>query len=170
MSAMNYLVDEKQQNIREVARDFLKNLGLNTSVERQGQADIIIGSKSFTENFLLAEMFKLVIENYTSLTVELKLGFGGTKLLFDAMNEGHIDLYPEYTGTGLLVILQPEGAVLQKILYEKQEVLDYVQQKFQAKYNMEWLPPLGFNNTHAIMMRKKEADRLGIQKISDLSN
>ncbi|TRX62697.1 ABC transporter permease subunit [Fulvivirga sp. M361] len=169
MSAMNFLVDEKQQNIREVARDFLKNLGLNTSVERKGQADIIIGSKSFTENFLLAEMFKLVIENYTGLTVELKLGFGGTKLLFDAMNEGHIDLYPEYTGTGLLVILQPEGAVLQKILYEKQEVLDYVQQKFQEKYNMEWLPPLGFNNTHAIMMRKKEADRLGIQKISDLS-
>ena len=58
-----------------------------------------------------------MIENYTSHRAELRLGFGSTKLLFDATNEGDIDLYPEYTGTGLLVILPKEASVSSYLRY-----------------------------------------------------
>ena len=169
MSRLNYLVDEKQEDITGVAKNFLLEKGLKATVSRSGEPDIVIGSKNFTESFLLAEMFKLLIENYTSLTVELKLGFGGTKLLFDAMQQGFIDIYPEYTGTGLLVILKPGEAVIKDILYEKEVVLNYVKDNFREKYGLQWLDPLGFNNTHAFMMRREDAERLGITKISDLA-
>ncbi len=168
MSRMNYRVDEKQENMTEVARSFLESKGLRSSVSREGEPDVVIGSKNFTESYLLAEMFKLLIENYTSLTVELKLGFGGTKLLFDAMQEGLIDIYPEYTGTGLLVILKPDEQVLSEIIYEKEVVLDYIRERFRNEYALEWLAPLGFNNTHALMMRRLDAEQKGIKKISDL--
>lgn len=169
MTKMNYQVDEEKRNITEVARAFLEDIGLNSSITRNDKADIVIGSKAFTESFILAEMFKILIENYTALGVDLKLGFGGTKLLFDAMNNGDIDIYPEYSGTGLLVILKAAEEDREKILYKKDVVFDYVQEAFQKNYNIQWFPPLGFNNTHAIMMRRERAKKLGITKVSDLS-
>ncbi len=165
MAKMNYLVDEEHRNIQQVAADFLKSKNLNISAVRGGDADIIVGSKNFTESFVLAEMFKLVIENYTSLTVELKLGFGGTKLLFDALEQDLIDIYPEYTGTGLLVILKEKP----DLIYEKDVVYDFVKERFMMEYNLQWLSPIGFNNTHAMMMRREYAVRNEIYTISDLT-
>lgn len=167
MARMNYLVDEEGQDIENVARNFLKEKGFGVNAEKGADADIVIGSKNFTESYILAHIFKIVIENNTNLNAELKLGFGGTKLLFDALNTGAVDLYPEYTGTGLLVILKPDQS--EDIPYKKDDVYDYVRQQFRREYNIEWMPPLGFNNTFALMMRREQADRLGIQSISDLS-
>ncbi len=165
MAEMNFQVDQQQKNFEEVARSFLKRKGFDLSKNQNGK-DIVIGSKNFTESFILAYIFKLIIEAETSKSVDLKLGFGGTKLLFDALNTGAVDIYPEYTGTGLLVILKPDST--KKILYQKQEIYDYVKKEFIEHYNLHWLQPLGFNNTFALMMRKKEAERLGISSISDL--
>ena len=169
MAEMNYLVDEKNINIREVAKQFLASIGLDTEIVRNDEPDIVIGSKNFTESFILAEMFKIMVENYSDLTVDLKLGFGGTKLLFDAMNNGEVDIYPEYSGTGLLVILKPEEEEKSKILYDKEVVFNYVQEEFQKRYQLKWLRPLGFNNTFSIMMREDRAAELGISKVSDLT-
>jgi len=168
MIFMNYRVDHFKETPDKAAMDFLSQMGFNTSREKKEEPDIIVGSKNFTESFILAEMFKIVIENYTDLTVGLELGFGGTKLVFDALRTGGIDIYPEYTGTGFLVILQPSDSIKQHTTYQKEVILDYVGKNYRDRFDIEWLSPLGFNNTFALMMREEHAQKLNIQTISDL--
>lgn len=170
MIKMNFEVDNNKKDPKTAAMNFLIQQGLDVEFkDKEGEPDIIIGSKNFTESFILAEMFKIMIENFTPLKVELKLGFGGTKLVFDALNNGEIDLYPEYTGTGFLVIINPPESIKNSILYNKKAVLDYVRKEFEERYDIVWMPTLGFNNTFALMMREEHAERLGIRTISELS-
>jgi len=110
-----------------------------------------------------------MIENYLNLEVELKLGFGGTKLVFDALDNGDIDLYPEYTGTGFLVILPKDISDTVGLLYQKDAVFKFVKEEFEKRYDLIWLNPLGFNNTFALMMREPHAESLKINTITDLS-
>ncbi len=168
MAELNYQVDNEQKPTLEVAKSFLEELGLKTSTKRQGNSDIVIGSKNFTEQYILADILAVLIENYTSLDVELKTGLAGTKIAFDALTQGSIDMYPEYTGTGLLVILQPDEETLNRIMGDKDEVLEYVRERSKNRYQVEWLEPFGFNNTYALMMREDEANELDISSISDL--
>lgn len=170
MAELNYLVDNEKQPTLEVAKTFLDELGLKTSTERRGKSDIVIGSKGFTEQYILADILAVLIENYTNLDVELKTGLAGTKIAFDALTQGSIDIYPEYTGTGLLVIIQPDDATLNRIIADKDEVLEYVRQESKNRYQVEWLQPFGFNNTYALMMREEEAQKLDISSISDLKD
>ncbi len=170
MAELNYLVDEEKQPTLEVAKTFLDELGLKTSTERRGQSDIVIGSKGFTEQYILADVLAILIENYTNLDVELKTGMAGTKIVFDALAQGSIDMYPEYTGTGLLVILQPDEETINQIIDDKDEVLEYVRREWKKRYQIEWLKPFGFNNTYALMMREDEASELDISSISDLKD
>ncbi|MEO1051569.1 MAG: ABC transporter permease/substrate-binding protein [Bacteroidota bacterium] len=169
MAQLNNRVDKDKLSPKKAAEEFLANEGFKTDAVKEGEADIIIGSKNFTENYILAQMFKILIENYTSLTVETKLGFGGTKLVFDALDNGEIDLYPEYTGTGLLVLLNASEEERKSIQYDKLSVLNYVKKEIRDRHGMEWMPPLGFNNTFALMMREEQAEELNIKTISDLS-
>ena len=125
---------------------------------------IIIGSKNFTEQVVLAELVAQLIEANTSISVERKLNLGGTFICFHALRQGEIDLYVEYTGTGLVAILDepPDtdpGAVLEK-----------VRREFGAQYDMEWLDPLGFNNTYAFALPRSSAKTLGVTRISDLGS
>jgi|GEM_PF-14803 len=129
---------------------------------------ITIGSKNFTEQYILAHIFALLIENNSSLEVELKTGLAGTKICFDALVNGEIDLYPEYTGTGLLVLLDAEENTRDSILRDEQKVYDYVKAESKRRYDLYWLSPLGFNNTYALMMRGEQAKKLEIETISDL--
>lgn len=123
-------------------------------------ADTIkIGSKRFPESNLLAEMISILIENKTNLIVDRKFGLGSTSICFEALNSGQIDLYPEYTGTGLTTILKEEIKD-----NDADKVFNQVYEGFKNKYNLIWLESLGFNNTYAIAVNKK----LGIEKISDL--
>ena len=168
MMQMNYEVDQNQRSPREVAQEFLHQQDIAIIAKKQGNPDLVIGSKSFTENFILAELFTLLIEGGSNLTVELKQGFGGTKLLMDAIKMGAVDLYPEYTGTALLVMLQPTPTIIDSLIGSKDRVYDYVQRKVQQRFDLTWLPPLGFNNTTALMMREAQAARLGIETVSDL--
>ncbi|MBS7233452.1 hypothetical protein KHA90_20775 [Flavobacterium psychroterrae] len=79
-----------------------------------------------------------------------------------------IDFYPEYTGTGLLVLLKPSAQLVEKLSKDEIKTYNYVQAEFQKQYALQWLKPIGFNNTYALMMRKKQAQELNITTISGL--
>jgi len=169
MVKMNFRADHDKVDVDQVARDFLAQQGLTLVPPRSGPAQIVIGSKNFTESFILAEMFKALIEAKTGLTVQNKLGFGGTQLVFEALKNGQISLYPEYTGTGYLVILKARQNNPEAQINNKQELYQYVKKAFEQQYELTWGPPLGFNNTFALMMRQAHADSLSIGSISQLT-
>ena len=168
MTELNYKVDYLHQLPEQVAKDFLVWKGL-FKMPKNGKGDIIkIGSKIFGEQYILAQMYKMLIEGNSNLQVETKTGLGGTKICFDALTNKQIDFYPEYTGTGLLVILPQKPKIFADMMSDKEKVYDYVQQQFNKNYQIKWLKPIGFNNTYALMMRKKQAEELGVKSISDL--
>ncbi len=110
----------------------------------------------------------MLIKGYTDYDVSTKTGLGGTQICFGALKNNQIDVYPEYTGTGLLVMLTVKPKVLDSLVLDKDKVYNYVRQEFKTKYDIQWLKPIGFNNTYALMMRKSEAKNLKIKTISDL--
>ena len=168
MAELNYLVDEKKQPPSQVAREFLQKLGFKTSTQRSGAADIIVGSKNFTEQYLLAEMLAVIIENYTNLDVDLKTGLAGTQIAFNALIKGDIDLYPEYTGTGLLTIIQADEEIRDEIIQSKDKVFNYVKEESKKRYDVDWLSSFGFNNTYGLMMRREDTTKFNISSISNL--
>ena len=169
MSELNYQAEYNKVPVKKIASDFLTELGLKTNIQRSGQPDIIIGSKNFTEQFILAEIFALLIENYTDLDAEVKQGLAGTKICFDSLKRGEIDIYPEYTGTGLFVILKA-GEDDPLIIKDKNKLYNFVRNESKKRFNVEWLQPLGFNNTWALIMRKEDADKYDIKTVSDLKS
>lgn len=171
MTAMNYQVDEKKKQPEEVALEFLKKKGfLSKNKKSESKSGTIkIGSKAFTENYILAHIFKMVIEQNTRLNVELKLGFGGTKLLMDAMKNDEIDIYPEYTGTALLLLLDTNKKERSDLFSNPVKVYDFVNSESQKQFGFEWLPALGFNNTFTILMRKEQAEKLDLESVADLA-
>lgn len=170
MRRLNYLVDQEKQTPEKVARDFLQSLDLNILEPREGQeADIVIGGKNFTEQFILAEMYAQLIESYTPLNVELKTGLGGTSICFDALQNGDIDLYPEYTGTAFLVLLSPPETLVDSIIKNRQAVYEYVQGEMNEQFDLQLMGSLEVNNAYALMMREEVAEELGIRTISDLA-
>src|SRR5690242_6073154 len=170
MSELNYKVDYLKQSPKKVAKDFLLEQGLYKNPLPAGEETITIGSKIFGEQYILAELYKMLIRGNTNLNVVTKTGLGGTKICFDALRNNQIDFYPEYTGTGLLVILQQPDSVISELGGDKEKIYNYVKDEFDKKFHLKWLKPIGFNNTYALMMRKEEAARLHIKTISDLKN
>ncbi|WP_347159020.1 ABC transporter permease/substrate-binding protein [Pontibacter chitinilyticus] len=168
MTELNYKVDFGKETPAAVAKAFLQQRGLWRPSRRGKGATVILGSKIFTEQYILSQMLAQLILGYTDLQVSSKTGLGGTKICFDALAAGEIDVYPEYTGTGLQVILDTPPALADSLSKNKDTVYRYVKQAFQKKYNLVWLPPLGFNNTYALMMREQQAATLHIRSISDL--
>ncbi|MBS1524412.1 MAG: ABC transporter permease/substrate-binding protein [Bacteroidetes bacterium] len=168
MTDLNYRTDYLHQSPEKVAEDFLKGRSLFKPA-RNGNAGIVrIGSKIFGEQYILANIYSMLIKGYTNYDVSTKTGLGGTKICFDALTNDQIDFYPEYTGTGLLAILQAPAKTVDSLISDKNKTYDYVAKEFEAKYNIKWLKPIGFNNAYALMMREKEAKRLKIKTISDL--
>jgi len=125
---------------------------------------IIIGGKNFTEQDVLVYMMQYVIEDHTTLKVKTKPFMGGTSVLSQALDRGDIDIYPEYTGTALINILQ-EPAII-----DPQTAYDKVKKIYKDKKNIIWLDPFGFDNAYVLTMRTDEANRLGIKTISDLAS
>jgi osmoprotectant transport system permease protein len=95
---------------------------------------------------------------------------GGTKICFDAMTNNQIDMYPEYTGTGLLAILNASAQTLDHLKQNKDSVYNYVAEQFKKKYNLTWLKPIGYNNAYALMMRRQQSDEMNVHSITDLTN
>jgi len=172
MMALNYEVDEAGKQPAEVALDYLKANGYlenHKALRRNNGKIITIGSKAFTENYLLAHLFRYIIEDKTDFQIELKLGFGGTKLLMDAMKNNEIDLYPEYTGTALLLLLNQEYEQLAQLMQSPELVYDYVVKASEEQFDFIWSAPLGFNNTYAMLMRQEQAEQLNLRNMSDLA-
>jgi osmoprotectant transport system permease protein len=168
MTALNYRTDYLHQSPERVAKDFLVSKNL-WKPERNGKAGVVrIGSKIFGEQYILANIYSMLIKGNTDYDVATKTGLGGTKICFDALTNNQIDFYPEYTGTGLLAILQPSAKTVDSLTGNKDATYIYVQKSFEQKYNIKWLKPIGFNNAYALMMRKKQAKALNIKTISNL--
>ena len=120
------------------------------------EESIVVGSKKFTENVILGEIVTLLARDQ-GLQASHRRELGGTRVLWSALWSGEIDIYPEYTGTIIEEILHtlnlPENTLLDSVL---------------SGYGIAQTPPLGFNNTYAIGMRRDVAEDLGIRTISDL--
>jgi len=121
---------------------------------------IVIGSKNFTEQLILGELFAQIIETHTHLPVERRFYLAGTFICHQAILAGRIDIYPEYTGTSLTTVLkQPPGG-------NKQEVYERVRDSYEKEFNLALGPPLGFNDTFAIEIRGDDARRLHLLTLS----
>ncbi|CAN5863944.1 hypothetical protein BH18ACT7_BH18ACT7_22130 [soil metagenome] len=168
MTELNYRVDYLKQSPEEVAKNFLMEQSLYKPPREQDGGEVRIGSKIFGEQYILVAMYKMLIEGNTNLKVYTKTGLGGTKICFDALTNDQIDLYPEYTGTGLLVILHASKETIDSLQGNPVNVYQYVQQQFDLIYGLKWLQPIGFNNAYALMMRREQAQEFGVTTISDL--
>jgi glycine betaine/choline ABC-type transport system substrate-binding protein len=122
---------------------------------------IVIGSKNFTEQLILGELFAQIIEARTHLPVERRFYLAGTFICHQAILAGRIDIYPEYTGTALTAVLkqQPSG--------DKQEVYRRVKQGYESKFGLSIGPPLGFDDTFAMVIRGDDARQLHLKTLSE---
>lgn len=123
---------------------------------------IVIGGKNFTEQDIMADMMSLLIQHDTKLKVKMKTWLD-SNVVWNAEKSGNIDIYVEYTGTGLVNILKDP------VQTDPQKVYDTVKKQFEQKYNITWLKPIGFNNTYAMAMTQSEAQKLGITTISQMA-
>jgi osmoprotectant transport system permease protein len=129
------------------------------------ETTIRIGSKNFTEQLILAEMMAQIIEVKTGYHAEMKLNLGGTMICHEALLQKEIDMYPEYTGTGLLAVLKSKESFT-----TPGEVYKFVSREYEKQFNLKWLPPFGFNNTYAFAVRNKDAVKNRWKKVSDLTS
>src|SRR5437868_9693854 len=125
-------------------------------INSSSAAEVVIGSKKFTESYVLGEIAKRTLID-AGIPAEHRQGMGGTIILWQALRGGQVDAYPEYTGT-----------IAQEILKIDHELsLDEIRNAL-GKFGVGMTEPLGFNNTYALVMRRGEAQRLGVRTISDL--
>ncbi|KQX48931.1 MULTISPECIES: glycine betaine ABC transporter substrate-binding protein [unclassified Paenibacillus] len=122
---------------------------------------IKIATKGFAESDILANAFKLLIENDTKLKTDItKLD---NSLLWSAVKENKVDTYVEYTGTALINILKAEAE------FDPQKAFDKVKKDLKEKNQITVLDPIGFNNTYAFGLRKEQAEKFGIKTTSQLA-
>ena len=128
----------------------------------KGGARVVVGSKDFTESRILAELIAQTIEARTDIKVEQATELSGD-LCHRELVAGQIDMYAEYTGTAFTAILKHQP------ISDPRAVYDRVKTDYQSHFKLEWLEPLGFNNTFAILVRGEAARRLRLRTISDAS-
>ncbi len=124
---------------------------------------VVIGSKDFSESIILGEMFAQLIENNTDIEVVRKLNMGGTFVCFEAIKNGDIDIYPEYTGTGLTAQLKMD------VITDSEEAYRVVAEEFNKQFNIKWLSPLGLNNTYTLAVTQEVVEEYGVETFSDLA-
>lgn len=107
---------------------------------------LVVGSKNFTEQVILGEIVAQHVERRLGVQVDRKLNLGGTLLAHEALVNGQIDLYPEYTGTALTAVLKLPAS------RDGAEVESKVRAEYRSRWNIEWMPSLGFNNTFAMVI------------------
>jgi len=127
------------------------------------QKTIIVGSKNFTEQVLLGEIISQRLENHLpGVRIERRLNLGGTLLAHQALIAKEIDLYPEYTGTAFTNVLKLTDPTTDAAV-----VLERVRNEYSTKMRLEWLDPLGFNNTFAMAVRGADARARHLATLSD---
>lgn len=147
-----------------VATALIAIIALSTFVAFGKKSDIIvIGSKNFNEQLILGHMLADLIEQNTDIKVERNLNLGGTSIAFNALKSGDIDLYVEYTGTGLVNIMNEPS------VNDSDKAYKIVSDYFDKNYNITWLEPLGFNNTYTLAVRQDTAKKYNLETFSDLT-
>jgi osmoprotectant transport system permease protein len=129
-------------------------------VARRSPSTIVVGSKNFTEQNILGELVAQTIERDAGIPVDRRLNLGGTLICDTAMRSGDIDVYVEYTGTALTAIFH------QPVVNDPAAVFATVREMY-ARSGRTLMPPLGFNNTFAILVRGKDARAGGLRTIDD---
>lgn len=143
------------------------------------QADVKIGSKNFTENLLLGYLLQLLIEDRTDLTVAHYPNLG-SNYAFKALRAGHLDMYPEYTGTALIYkdalhespaiaveraeTLWPEA----RLWTRAEKITRYVRHEMERRFGLRFLAVFGLNNTYAVLVPKHLAEKYDLRTIGDL--
>ncbi|WP_431799246.1 ABC transporter permease/substrate-binding protein [Halobacillus andaensis] len=127
------------------------------------QNDITIGAKLGSEPAILINMYKLLIEEETDLSVGLEENLGKTDLVFGALQEGSIDMYPEFTGTAIVSLLEEEADS-----NDETEVYEQARQGMSEEYGLAFLQPMEFNNTYAVATTKETAEQYDLETIGDL--
>lgn len=148
--------------LRRISCLWLIALLLLPSCSTRREQRIVIGSKNFTESLILGELFAQQIETHTSLKVERRFYLAGTYICQQAILGGRIDLYAEYTGTALTAVLKELPGT------DRSHVFDRVKSGYAQRFGLEVLPPLGFNDTFAMVVRGEDARRLRLKTISDV--
>ena len=132
---------------------------------QEAAAPIKIATKPMTEQFILGEMLKLVIEDTTDYSVELTKGIGGgTNNIMPAMESGDFDLYPEYTSSGYIMVLKHDSDGI-----SDEDMWKQLQKEYKDKYDMSWIGQYGFNNTYALIVREEAAKKYNLTKTSQLA-
>ncbi|MGH2535147.1 MAG: glycine betaine ABC transporter substrate-binding protein [Thermomicrobiales bacterium] len=148
----------------------------------QDTPTVAVGSKQFTEQLLVGEMLALLLED-ADYPVERQLGLSGTNIVHEALLAGEVDTYVEYTGTGLINILNlplpaatpgadtaaPVASPATGGMAGMDTVYEIVKAEYEAQFSVTWLDPLGFNNTYTMAVRPETATELGLTTISDLA-
>ena len=132
---------------------------------QEAAAPIKIATKPMTEQFILGEMLKLVIEDTTDYSVELTKGIGGgTNNIMPAMESGDFDLYQEYTSSGYIMVLKHDSDGI-----SDEDMWKQLQKEYKDKYDMSWIGQYGFNNTYALIVREEAAKKYNLTKTSQLA-
>lgn len=125
---------------------------------------VIVGSKNFTEQLILGEIVAQKIEACAGLPVLRRFNLGGTLLAHQAITSGEIDIYPEYTGTALMNVLDDPPS------RDADEVMLRVRDEYRKRWGVRWLDPLGFENTFAIAIPEPFAQEKGIRTLTDAAS
>ena len=126
-------------------------------------SEITVGSKNFTEQLILGEIVKQSLESACRMPVDGRFYLAGTYICQQAILAGRIDTYVEYTGTALAAILKQTASGDSQAVYEQ------VKRQCKQRFHLDVMPPLGFNNSFAMVMRGDDARRLGLTKLSQLA-
>jgi len=135
-------------------------IALVSCAPKQESPTIVVGSKDFAEQYIVAEMYAQILE-HNGFKVERKFGLAGTPVAHAALLAGEIDLYPEYTGTGLLTVLK------EPVNSDPEEVFMTVRSGYE-QFGLVWLDPAPMNNTQALAVPRSLAEEQGIWTISDM--
>jgi osmoprotectant transport system permease protein len=149
-----------------IALFFLLIPGARAAQSTTTDRAVVVASKPFGESYLLAELFAQLLES-RGIKVDRRPGLGATEIAFGALRTSAIDVYPEYTGTGLLAILH--DSLTASMLADPRRAYQHVARRFAADYGVRWLAPLGFQNGYAIAVRKETATKHGLRTLSDLA-
>lgn len=150
----------RARNVGSVALIIL-TLMLPACTSRATSQAIVVASKDFTEQFIIGEMYALLLEQ-AGFQVERKLNLGGTPVAHEALKNGQIDIYPEYTGTALLTVLKlPANS-------DRVQVFETVSNEYKEQFNLVWLEAAPMNNTQALAMTQDGSQKFGILTFSEM--
>lgn len=135
--------------------------GTTATAPAAATGTVKVGSKNFTEALITGELYALLLED-AGFTVERKFDLGATPIAQAALTSGDIDLYPEYTSTGLLEVLKKAP------IADRTDLINTLRTEFESQYKLTWLEPSAFNNTNTFAVTQDTATKLSLKTYSDL--